>query len=115
MKRTKHRPPASARHVGRRNISRGFLKALGVYREFMVYPGHADLNMIIPEDWRAITAVYQDPDGVFFLSPEFEVLGFLSGEYYSDRDEDEEIGDEDEEIEDEDEEKAVLGGKVPPE
>ncbi|MBA7536721.1 hypothetical protein ES705_28985 [subsurface metagenome] len=97
MKRTKHRLPATARHVGRRTISRGFLNALSHYRNFMVYPGHADLNMIIPEDWQAIANIYQDPDGVFFLSPEFEVLGFLSGEYYFDRDEDEEIEDGDEE------------------
>lgn len=87
-KRAKHNLPASARHVGCSSISQGFLKALGEYRDFMVYPGHADLNMIIPEDWRAIVTIYQDLDGVFFLSPEFEVLGFLSGEYYSDRDED---------------------------
>lgn len=90
-KRVDHSPPGASRRVGRRVTSRGFLKALGEYRKFMVYPGHADLNIIIPEDWRAIATIYQDPDGIFFLSPEFEVLGFLSGEYYSDRDEDEEI------------------------
>ena len=97
MKRAKHRPPGASRHVGGSASSRGFLEALSRFRGFMVYPGHADLNMFIPEDWRAIAHVYQDPDGVFFLSPEFEVLGFLSGEYYSDRDEDEEIEAEDEE------------------
>ncbi|GAI37201.1 unnamed protein product [marine sediment metagenome] len=97
MKRVKHRLPATARHVGSRTSSRGFLKTLSHYRDFMVYPGHADLNMFIPEDWRAIVNLYQDPDGVFFLSAEFEVLGFLSGEYYSDRDVDEEIEAEDRE------------------
>lgn len=74
----------------------------------MIYPGHADLNMIIPEDWRMIVSIYDDDDGVFFLSSRDEVLGFLSGEYYSDRDEDEEI-------EGGDEEKAVLANKDLPE
>jgi len=104
MKRVKHRPPDTSRHVGSRSISRRFLGALGEYRDFMVYPGHADLNMIIPEDWRMIVSVYEDDDGIFFLSSRYEVLGFLSGEYYSDRDEDEEI-------EDGDEEDAVLADK----